>query len=181
MDLLVSDTSVLVDLERGNLLTEAFRLPYGFVVPDLLYERELQDRGGGDLLALGLKVADLTADEVEAARACRRKTPALSLPDAFALALAESQGLTLLTGDRRLRATAADGGVSCHGLLWLFDQMLTHGIAPSQLHAGLTTIWSHPRCRLPKAAVTRRMEAYAVRPSGSDGDVSRQVTRTTRR
>ena len=171
MDLLVSDTSVLVDLERGNLLSEAFRLPCRFVVPDLLYEWELQDSGGGDVLALGLIVADLTAEEVEAARAYRREKLALSLPDAFALALAASRGLTLLTGDRRLRASADDAGVPCHGLLWLFDHMFAHGTAPAQLHAGLTTIWSHPRCRLPEAEVTRRMEAYATRPRGSKGDV----------
>ncbi len=42
MKVLVSDTSALVDLERGSLLDAAFRLPFEFVVPDLLYERELK-------------------------------------------------------------------------------------------------------------------------------------------
>ena len=37
----VSDTSVLLDLERGSLLTAAFRLSCEFAVPDLLFEREL--------------------------------------------------------------------------------------------------------------------------------------------
>ena len=129
--MLVSDTSVLVDLQRGNLLSEAFRLPFQFVVPDLLYERELQDPGRGKLLALGLTVADLAAEEVAAATAYRREKPTLSLPDAFALALAASRGLTLLTGDRRLRASADDAGVTCHGLLWLFDLMFAHGIVPA--------------------------------------------------
>lgn len=89
MDLLVSDTSVLVDLERGNLLNEAFRLPYRLVVPDLLYERELRNHGGDELRALGLVVAELTAEQVEYARSCRREQPALSVPDVFALALAK--------------------------------------------------------------------------------------------
>ena len=31
---LVSDTSVLIDLERGSFLQPAFRLPFEFVVPD---------------------------------------------------------------------------------------------------------------------------------------------------
>ena len=43
MNVLVSDTSVLVDLERGALLEASFRLPFRFTVPDLLYERELKD------------------------------------------------------------------------------------------------------------------------------------------
>ena len=36
---LVSDTSVLIDLKRGSLLEVSFRLAFRFVVPDLLYER----------------------------------------------------------------------------------------------------------------------------------------------
>ena len=39
---LVSDTSVLIDLKRGSLLEVSFRLAFRFVVPDLLYERELK-------------------------------------------------------------------------------------------------------------------------------------------
>lgn len=48
----VSDTSVLMDLERGSLLEAAFRLPpFAFAVPDLLYERELKAKGGSGLRA----------------------------------------------------------------------------------------------------------------------------------
>lgn len=41
MIILVSDTSVLIDLERGHFLDACFRLPFEFAVPDLLYRREL--------------------------------------------------------------------------------------------------------------------------------------------
>jgi hypothetical protein len=44
MRVLVSDTSVLIDLERGSRLEVIFSLPYEFTVPDVLYRREL---GGG--------------------------------------------------------------------------------------------------------------------------------------
>ena len=43
---LVSDTSVLVDLPRGAVLEIALRLPYDFAVPDLLFERELRTWDG---------------------------------------------------------------------------------------------------------------------------------------
>ena len=36
MKVLVSDTSVLIDLERGSLLEISFALPFEFAVPDLL-------------------------------------------------------------------------------------------------------------------------------------------------
>ena len=34
MKVLVSDTSILIDLERGSLLELCFRLPFQFAVPD---------------------------------------------------------------------------------------------------------------------------------------------------
>ena len=42
MRVLVSDTSVLIDLERGGFLEAAFSLSWQFAVPDLLFERELR-------------------------------------------------------------------------------------------------------------------------------------------
>jgi len=37
--ILVSDTSVLIDLERGGLLEAVFTLAHEFAVPDVLYDR----------------------------------------------------------------------------------------------------------------------------------------------
>jgi len=45
MTIPVSDTSVLIDLERGELISCAFKLSATFAVPDALYERELRDYG----------------------------------------------------------------------------------------------------------------------------------------
>lgn len=162
MDLLVSDTSVLVDLKRGSLLEAAFGLPYRFVVPDLLYERELRKHGGHELVELSLVVADLTGEQVELAQAYRREKPALSSPDVFALALAKTEGGTLLTGDKRLRSLAEEKRIACHGLLWLFDEMHFEGIAADALIAGLQAIRAHPRCRLPPREVNKRLAGYAT-------------------
>ena len=46
MNVLVSDTSVLIDLERGSLLETSFALTFRFAVPDLLYRQELAEHGG---------------------------------------------------------------------------------------------------------------------------------------
>ena len=42
---LVSDSSVLIDIERGALLEAAFSMSYELCVPDLLYHQELADHG----------------------------------------------------------------------------------------------------------------------------------------
>ncbi len=64
MILLVADTSILIDLERGGLLESAFCGDSTFVVPDLLYERELAAENGAYLRSLGLGVIELTPNEV---------------------------------------------------------------------------------------------------------------------
>jgi hypothetical protein len=56
MRILVSDTSVLIDLERGAFPDSCFDLPFEFAVPDLLYARELVAFGGPALVARGLRV-----------------------------------------------------------------------------------------------------------------------------
>ncbi len=158
----VSDSSVLIDLERGAFFAAAFALPLEFYVPDLLYRRELEPYGGDRLLHMGLRVLEL--DDAGVARAARytQAISALSLPDAFALALAHTTRGTLLTGDARLRQLARDENIACHGLLWLLERMFRDRTAtPRQLHDGLVTIRDHPRCRLPKAEVTKRLRAFA--------------------
>ena len=102
----VSDTSVLVDLERGFLLAAAFDLRCGFGVPDLLYERELKSLGGEELRKRGLRVEALDSAGVTLAIGYTRSHDRLLLPDTFALALAKSNGWMLLTGDAGLRHVA---------------------------------------------------------------------------
>jgi hypothetical protein len=160
----VSDTSVLIDLERGELLPCAFRLTRGFAVPDVLYERELKNFNGPQLLQLGLRVESLDPDAVAAAQRFRHDSRPLTVPDSFALALAQVRGWTLVTGDGPLRAQAAKEQVDCHGLLWLLDLLEAGSHATQQeLFDGLSRIGAHERCRLPKAEVAIRIERYSRR------------------
>lgn len=161
MDVLVSDTSVLIDLERGKLIEPCFNLPYRFTVPDVLYERELKDYGGDDLIELGLEIVEADETISAAAVAYLRQEIELSAPDSFALALANTQDWCLLAGDGALRKLATAQGVECHGVLWVLDELQTQKVAaPDKLLDGLTVISNHPRCRLPKAEIRRRITAY---------------------
>lgn len=159
--LLVSDTSVLIDLQRGGILEMVFRLPFEIGVPDVLYERELRQWDGPALQPLGLLVLVLDGDGVTLAESYRRREPRLSLPDAFALALAKIGGHILLAGDASLRTQAEIEDVECHGVLWIVDALEEHGILPkADLLRALTAIAEHPRCRLPHAEIQRRVERY---------------------
>ena len=171
---LVSDSSVLIDIERGALLDAAFSLSYELCVPDLLYHQELADFGGERLVALGLKVQSLDGKDVARSQGYRRAVRALSRPDCFALSLAARSGYILLTGDSKLRGLAATEGVACHGLLWLLDRIEREGTASGRcLRDGLAAIFGHPRCRLPEDEVQRRLARYQRQADAHDGDRTR--------
>lgn len=162
MIILVSDTSVLIDLERGGLLEAAFACGHQLVVPDHLYVTELEPENGPLLREMGLNVVELTSEEVAFAQAVNSATPALSLADCFALSCARRPQHMLITGDKTLRSSADGKSVPCGGLLWLLDQMAASGaIAPVSLVEGLQKIAAHPRCRLPKHDVEERLANWA--------------------
>jgi hypothetical protein len=160
--LLVSDTSILIDLERGGLLTTAFGAGTPMVVPDILYQRELAEHNGPYLRQLGLQVVALTPAEVQLAQVVNQARPTLSLTDCFALSCATRVDHILVTGDKALRAEAALREVEVVGLLWLLDRLADVGVDSGTLRAGLDQIANHPRCRLPIAEVRARLTAWSV-------------------
>lgn len=161
MIILVSDTSILIDLERGGLLEASFSCGLTMVVPDLLYERELEPENGALLRKLGLGVVSLTPEEVALAQKLRTERKALSLPDCFALSCATRADHALVTGDKILRTEAMARLGNVYGLLWMLDQMAASGSVPtSLLYEGLARISAHPRCRLPQSEVRSRLNAW---------------------
>lgn len=159
--LFVSDSSVLIDLERGGLIEAAFQCGISMLVPDLLYENELKESPGPYLMRLGLGVTPLSPEELSAAQELQNSRPGLSLEDCFALICASRLNHHLLVGDGLLRKEATSRGVNCRGLLWLLDEMLASDKVPkSLLCEGLNRIAQHPRCRLPRTEVEARLKAW---------------------
>jgi predicted nucleic acid-binding protein len=166
MDVLVSDTSVVIDLERAGLIERIFALPYRFVVPDALYEKELKEFGGPRLVELGLQVRVLSGEQVTEAQRLRGLERRISIHDSYALSLAKAEAAILLAGDAAMRRLAEAEEVRCHGVLWLFDQMEERRVVTAAaLHEGLTRVVAHPRCWLPREAVNLRLARYAA-PEG---------------
>lgn len=142
MPFLVSDTSVIIDLDRGDLLDAAFQLGDQLVVPDLLFSRELDADFGARLRSLGLVIESLDAGEVTRATRLGRTERRLSVADTFAFALAHGRRWTLLTGDGTLRSVAEAQGIAVHGVLWIIDR----------IEAAVAPIDSDQMASLPKRA-----------------------------
>lgn len=161
MDVLISDTSVVIDLERAELIEHVFALPYRFVVPDTLYENEIKDYGGERLCALGLEVRALTGAQVTDAQRLRLLERRISIHDSYALSLARAEAAILLAGDMAMRRLAEAEEVRCHGVLWVFDRLEEHQVVgAAALHAGLSRVVAHPRCWLPRGMVDQRLRRY---------------------
>ncbi len=166
MKVLVSDSSVLIEFSKRELLDKMFALEFQFAVPDLLFHEELIDLGSysrKDLLGFGLRVESLDAEGVEMAIAYQSERPALSLVDSFALALADRQGWHLLTEDRTMRSVAESKGIAYMDALWIIDRMLdAHILSASQVAAVLEAMRDDPRCPVPKPELAIRIRRLSV-------------------
>lgn len=125
MQIIISDASVLIDIEIGELTSAMFRLPYQFVVPDILFIEELSDRHS-NLLSYGLDNRMMTGEQIREAYKLRQKYPRPSVNDLLALVLAKFEKCQLLTGDKALRDVAIKLGVEIHGTIWLVEQMMIY-------------------------------------------------------
>lgn len=166
MKVLVSDSSVLVEFSKRELLDKMFGLDFEFAVPDLLFHQKLIDLGPygrQDLLRLGLRIESLDSGGVEAAIAYQSKRPALSLVDSFALALANRRGWHLLTEDSIMRSVAQSDGIPHRDALWVIENMLGAGtLSTVQVMATLRAMQDDPRCPVPKHALIAQISLLSV-------------------
>jgi hypothetical protein len=166
MNVIVSDSSILIEFSKHNILHKMFDLELKFAVPDLLFHEELIDLGSycrQDLLGFGLRVESLDAKGVQVALAYQSERPALSLVDSFALTLAGSQGWHLLTEDRTMRVFGESKGIAHVDSLWVVDRMLQVGIlSANQVVAVLKAMQDDPRCPVPKPELAVRIRLLCV-------------------
>lgn len=123
MLLIISDASVLIDIECGGLTSAMFSLSFQFAVPDTLFAEELAERHG-HLSRLGLISKTMSGGLVAEAYSLHQKYFKPSVNDMLALTLAKYEGCQLLTGDKALREAAKEFNVEVHGTIWLVEQML---------------------------------------------------------
>ncbi len=157
--LLISDANVIIDMEVGDLIEQMFRLPYQFVVPDVLYEEELKE-SHPNLPKLGLKRRELEAAAVEYTVVLGTKYVKPGRIDLMALALARQEQCPLLTGDQALRDAGAAEGIEVVGTIWLVGEMLNAKIITKKDARAAYDKMKESRRRLPWAEVETQLKAY---------------------
>ena len=127
MQLISSDTSVWIDFEVIDALTEPFLLNgcYSFLMSaetmdaELQYPSDLSTR----LEEYGLVRTELQEDEYLLVLTLGSKYKQLSSYDTFALAIAQNRSIPILTGDGALRKAAEKEGIAFHGTLLVIDRL----------------------------------------------------------
>ena len=162
MRTIVCDTSCMIDLRKAALLDTVLVLPYTFVMPDMLFEDEWLCLSASDkemLFRCGLEVRELPGPSVTRAAAYFNRHRRLALKDCLALVLAEDiDNSILLTGDGPLRAIAEDNGIEVHGVLWVIDELESHGVVPlRRLLDALRLFHDDDLVLLPADEVARRI------------------------
>ena len=159
-----SDTNIWIDFYEIRHVDHPFLLEHEFYLSAAAYEDELikSDELREELLEHGLRVADITDEEFTMAETYRRIYRKLSIYDAFALAIAKARSWTLMTGDHPLRTAAEREGIECHGVIWVYDELLRSGKINTESFReameSLLVAVQDGRCRLPVNELIRRIE-----------------------
>ena len=159
-----SDTNIWIDFyeirhpEHPFLLAHQFYLSSAAFEDELLKSEELREI----LLRLGLNLANISEEEFVLAQTFQMNYRKLSLYDCLALAIAKLRSWTLLTGDNPLRRAAEHENVECHGVIWIYDELLLQGkISIADYHDAiqeLLTAVQEGRCRLPVDELYKRLD-----------------------
>ncbi len=130
MKIAVTDANIFIDLIWLNQLAGLFELEVEIVTPQEVLEELLQnhiDAIQPFIDANYLTVYHLPESafvEIDQWLLSNR----LSFPDKVALYLAKQLGAIVLTGDNLLRKQAIANQMEAHGLLWILEQWVFHGI-----------------------------------------------------
>lgn len=160
--LLISDSSVLIDMVDGGLVDKMFQLAWQFAVPDILFHDELRDHHE-DLAEKGLQqmaMSPAAIAEVTALQAKYSQT-GVSFYDCLGLVLAKQEGCPLLAGDDALRKMAMIEGALVRGTIWLVGELMEAGIIDADKANGAYKDMREKGSRLPWDKVEEQLKHYS--------------------
>lgn len=167
MEIVVNDTNIFIDLWSVDFLEDFFNLPVevhtiDFVINELKSKEQL-DAVKRYIDSGKLRVKSLSSDELRQVIELQMTTSGnLSTIDCAVWHYAKENGFVLLTGDRQLRNKAIDSGVTVRGILYVFDQLVEHGlIHPARAIEKLRELYTI-NSRLPKGLIEERIEHWST-------------------
>lgn len=162
--IVISDTNILIDLQQASLLGIFFALPVEIHTVDFVVAEIKTDplrTAVGEMIRTGVLHVDNITDE-QMPKVLSLLSGNLSLTDCAVWFTAKTNGWTLLTGDKKLRAKAEADGVTVRGILHVLDELLDASkIDPSYAAEKLEQL-SRGNKRLPAAEVELRLRKWTL-------------------
>ena len=166
MDIVINDTNIFLDLYDVDLLDTFFQLPLqvhtvDFVVDEI--KRLAQRVVIQQLISQGmLVVKDFSSASIPNLFQFNVECGGnLTLTDSAVIFYALSlSGCRILTGDRQLRNRAEERGIAVSGILYVFDQLVEHGLLPPSEAAQKLEALFKINTRLPKREIEARIEKW---------------------
>lgn len=167
MSVLVNDTNIFIDMYAIGMLDKMCDLPFEIHTVDFVMDEMTNPEQLSALDTLikkkRLRVYRFSAEEINAiALEYRNVSGNLSLTDCSVCYYAREKSLTLITGDKQLRNYAQRCSVKVYGLLFLFDQMVTHRVISPHTAAEKLKELMSVNARLPQPEILKRIEAWDV-------------------
>lgn len=162
IQLVISDTNILIDLHTADLLDYFFSLPFEVHTTDFVLdeiERTDQKDSIHEILHGGRLIVDSIFPE-QMPEMISLQVGNLSLTDCSVWFYARTTGAILLTGDGRLKKKAQEDGIQVHGILFVFDELVRLGLIQSTSAATRLETLANYNNRLPKEEVDRRLQEW---------------------
>ena len=167
MEIIISDTNVLIDLSDVDLLESCKLLDISFQTVDFVINEitdDAQSQAVQQLVNSGfLKINSFSnTDMLDLFKYCSTigDVSNLSLTDCAVLLFAKSIGGRLLTGDKALKNKAIQEGVDVSGILYLTDMMVDNKVVEKTKMADYLEKLISINGRLPKSLILERIESY---------------------
>lgn len=154
MSLIITEASVLIDVENNGSTDVMFELPFKFAVPDTLFVEELVEHYG-HLPYMGLIIKTMSEELVTEAFRFHQKYNNTSVNNLLALILAKHENGPLLTDDKVLRGVASSLNIIVHSTSWLLEQMKTKNKIYKMQDSGSFVSWSEVE-KISKGGVSLR-------------------------
>ncbi|MBR5074840.1 MAG: hypothetical protein IKX26_06390 [Bacteroidales bacterium] len=166
--IVVSDTNIFIDLVKLGLLDNFFMLPWEIHTTDFVIS-ELTDSTQKAALNVFIKqkklsVGTLSSEDVTEMLELSNQSPRnISITDISVCIYARNNGYMLLTGDKQLRKVAIAENIIVHGILFLFDELVSHSIlTPGQAAETLIEL-KRINTRLPIEDVNERINMWLTK------------------
>lgn len=128
----IQDANILIDLVNIGLFSHCLALDYEFSTTQLIFEVELKE---DQMAAIQVhidsekfRVINISAQELLEIQIASQEDTRLSEQDWSAIYYCERDGAILLSGDKHMKKMSAKCGIEVHGILWLFDQLVTTAV-----------------------------------------------------